>query len=283
MTLLFTGNGTAGSWFCRGQQIGDALGARVAPLAGLQDFRQASAVVVVKRVSDERLALLRRSGTPWVLDVVDGYPQPAANEWEQGEAIDWFRRRLAYLKPDAVIWPNARMGEDVGFSGPQAVIYHHHRPGIRSNPIRREVEAIGYEGSSRYIEPWRGHIDAECAKRGWRFVLNPPSLSQVDIVLALRGGRWNGYVSQHWKSNVKLANAHGSGTPFIGSPEEGYKETASGAEYWSRDIGSLRMAFDWLHDQSSREAVSDRFRQRAYPVECAAQHYKDFLCAAKFC
>lgn len=280
--ILITGNGTAGSWHCRGAQIGEVLEATVAPHATLGDFKAASLVLVVKRVTDERLAALRAAGTPWVLDVVDGYPQPMANEWDEFEAVDWFRRRLAYLKPDGVIWPNKRMGEDVGFKGPQAVIYHHHRPGIRSNPIRKHVECIGYEGSSRYIEPWRGHIDAECSKRGWRFVLNPSSLSDMDIVLALRGGRWNGYVSQHWKSNVKLANAHGSGTPFVGSPENGYTETASGAEYWATNLASLRMSFDFLTDQSSREAVSDRFRQRAYSVTQAAQDYREFLCAAKF-
>jgi hypothetical protein len=282
MKLLFTGNGTAGSWLCRGHQIGYALGATVDPLAGVKEFAAADVTVVVKRVNDERLAALRAAGRPWVLDVLDFYPQPEAASWSQREAIQWAQARLKKLSPTGVIWPNARMAEDVGFSGAQSVIYHHHRPGIRRNPIRRDVKLVGYEGAAPYIEKWRPHIEAECDKRGWQFVLNPPQLAELDIVLALRGGNWNGYVPEHWKSNVKLANAHGSGTPFIGSPECGYRETASGCEYWASDLGSLRTAFDWLTEQRARENVSDRFLQRAYSVDQAATAYRGFLCGPKF-
>lgn len=282
MKLLFTGNGHAGSWVCRGEQIGAALGATVAPRAGLADFRAADLTVAVKRVPDERLAALRASGKPWVYDIVDPYPQPACSDWDREAAIVWTRRWLAHLKPHGVIWPNRRMQDDVGFEGPQAVIYHHHRPGIRSNPIRERVSVVGYEGAAAYIEPWRETIEDECALRGWSFVVNPDHLAELDIVLALRGGRWDGYVQKHWKSNVKLANAHGSGTPFIGSPECGYAETASGCEYWATDPRSLRMSFDWLEGQSTREQVSDRFRQRAVKVDQAAAQYREFLCGSKF-
>lgn len=277
MKLLFTGGGKAGSWKCRGEQLGAACGGAVSAEAGLAEFRAADVIVVVKRAPDERLAALRASGKPWVLDIVDFYPQPHCSEWTREEAIQWVRLRLKYLQPNAVIWPNKKMMEDVGFGGPQMVLYHHHRPGIRSNPIRKEVQVVGYEGSPPYIEAWRPHIEAECDKRGWRFVINPEHLAECDIVLALRGGRWNGYVPANWKSNVKLANAHGSGTPFIGSPEAGYQETASGCEYWAKDAGSLRTAFDWLTEQRARENISDRFRQKAYPVEKAAEDLCGFL------
>lgn len=280
MKLLFTGNGTAGSWHCRGDQVGNALGATVKPWAVREDMRAHDLTVVVKRVPPERLEALRASKRPWVFDIVDPYPQPC--EWERDEAIAWTRELLKRLAPSGVIWPNHRMMEDVGFDGPQAVIYHHHRPGIRINPVRKDVRVIGYEGAPAYIERWRGHIEAECDKRGWSFVVNPDHLSELDIVLALRGGRWNGYVPQHWKSNVKLANAHGSGTPFVGSPESGYEETRSGCEYWAHDLGSLRMAFDWLTDVRTREQISDRFRGKAYTVQMAAAAYKEFLCGSKF-
>ena len=150
--ILFTGGGKAGSWKCRGEQIGGALGAEVNPLAGLAEFKAASLVVVVKRVPDERLHALRASGTPWVWDAVDPYPQPHASEWTREEAIAWIRHRLNYLKPDAVIWPNGKMADDIQWKGHQQVIYHHHRPGIQVNPIRKDVRVIGYEGSPPYIE-----------------------------------------------------------------------------------------------------------------------------------
>lgn len=279
MELLFTGNGVAGSWACRGDQVGHALGARVKPAAGLSDFAASDLTVVVKRCPDARLDALRAARKPWVFDCVDCYPQPECSDWSADQATAWVRRRLDYLKPSAVIWPNERMAVDVGFDGPSTVIYHHHRPGIRSNPIRKEVRLVGYEGRAVYMESWRAQVEAECDKRGWRFVLNPEHLADVDIVLALRGSEWNGYAQRHWKSNVKLANAHGSGTPFIGSPESGYMETRSGAEYWAEGIGSLRTAFDWLTEQRNREQISDRFRQCAIPLESVLPKYREFLCS----
>jgi hypothetical protein len=272
LKLAFTGNGTSGSWKIRGEQIGHALGATVCPKATRFD---ADLVVVVKRVPDALAAALR--GKRWVWDIVDAYPQPLAAQWSKEEAVRWLRAQIARLNPTGIIWPNQRMCDDVGFDGPQAVIYHHHRPGIRINPVRKNVQVIGYEGAVAYLEGWRAHLDAECAKRGWKLVLNPEHLADVDIVLAMRGGRWDGYVPRHWKSNVKLANAHGSGTPFIGSPEAGYLERDSGAEYWARNLGELRTAFDWLSEQRTREYISDRFRDRAYPIDQAAKAYREFL------
>lgn len=272
MKLAFTGNGTSGSWKIRGEQIGQALGASVCPRATKFD---ADLIVVVKRVPEALASALR--GRRWVWDIVDAYPQPLAASWTREESIAWMRAQIARLNPTAIIWPNQRMQSDVGFDGPQTVIYHHHRPGIRRNPIRKAVRVVGYEGAAPYLDGWRGHIDAECSKRGWRFVVNPEHLADVDIVLALRGGKWDGYVTQNWKSNVKMANAHGSGTPFVGSPEAGYREMASGAEYWARNLGELRTSFDWLSDQRTREQVADRFVQKAYPIERAAEAYRAFL------
>lgn len=282
MQLVFTGNGHAGSWACRGDQVGNALGAHVLPGATRSDFEQANAVVVVKRCPEERLKALREAGTPWIFDCVDFYPQPECSTWPAHVAIDWVRRQLDRLKPSGVIFPNARMAQDIGFDGPSTVIYHHHRPNIRSNPVRNDVRSVGYEGRAAYMESWRDRVEDECRKRGWRFVLNPDQLADVDIVLALRGGEWNGYAQRHWKSNVKLANAHGSGTPFVGSMESGYLETRSGCEYWADSIGALRMAFDWLTDVRTREQVSDRFRQAAIPLATVAKQYLDFVsCVAK--
>lgn len=284
MNLLVVGNGNAGSWQCRGEQIGRALGATVAPAASDVQMRAADLLLVVKRAPPARVEQIRKAGRPWVYDIVDAYPQPECSAWSREEAVAWTRAHLARLRPDGVIWPNQRMADDVGFDGPQAVIYHHHRPGIRVNPVRKDVRQVAYEGCARYIEKWLAHLEAECEKRGWRFTVNPEHLADVDIVIALRGGNWDGYVPRHWKSNVKLANAHGSGTPFVGTPEEGYRETASGCEYWANDLGSLRTSFDWLTDQRAREEISDRFRQRAqeFTLEKAAERYREFLCGSKF-
>lgn len=281
MKVLFTGNGRAGSWFVRGEQIGQRLGT-VNANAGPEDFRSHDLTVCVKRVPHTRLLSMRASGRPWVWDVVDAYPQPEAGAWSRRDAIRWLRQQLEALKPDAVIWPNARMREDAEFRGLQTVIYHHARPGLLANPIREHVQTVGYEGAPAYLDHWGPRLQSECRRRGWRFVVNPPALSQLDIVCALRGGQHAGYVQTHWKSNVKLANAHGSGTPFIGTRECGYVETASGAEVWAHTPGELSEAFDSLTPKHERERIHRTFLASAFPLNKTADHYRAFLCALKF-
>jgi hypothetical protein len=275
MKILFTGRGTSGSWQIRGAQLGAAMGAVIKQNPTLADCRAADVIVVVKRIGEDTLAMIRNSGTPWVFDCLDFYPQPGCSSWSAGEAIGWVRGKLKRLAPAAIIWPNHRMQQDCGAGWSGMTLAHHHRPGIERNPIRPKVQAIGYEGALAYLDGWRPKIAKECERRGWRFVENPARLADIDIVLALRGGQWDSYSAQHWKSNVKLANAHGSGTPFVGQRECGYLETSSGAEYWADD--GLSLCFDWLESQSTREQVSERFLQRAYTVDQAAADLTGFL------
>lgn len=258
-------------------QLGAALQATVKPQAGRQEFKAADIAVFVKRVPVQLLMDVRASGKPWVYDIVDAYPQPTASKWTQWQAVQWVREQLAALKPNAVIWPNQKMREDCDTGLPGLVLPHHHRPGIKNNPIRKEVRTVGYEGAGHYLADWEPAIAEECRRRGWKFVTNPKHLADLDIVLAMRGGEWNGYVQQNWKSNVKLANAHGSGTPFVGQMEAGYIETATGCEYWAHEKAGLGVCFDWLEDQGARELIHDRFQQAAYPVEKAAAEFKDWL------
>lgn len=276
MNILVTGKGgNSGSWKVRGEQLGKAIGATVKPLATHAEIAAHDLTVVVKRTTQSVIDSLK--WRRWVWDLVDFYPQPEASAWSRKEAAQFVRDRLRHLQPTAVIWPTARMREDCDDGRPGLVLPHHFRPGIERNPIREQVTTVGYEGRLDYIERWTERIADECAKRGWTFVANPRSLAELDIVVAFRGGKWDGYVQRRWKSNVKLANAHGSGTPFVGQVESGYEETASGAEYWAEDMHSVRTAFDWLESQTAREQVSDRFLQAAFPVERAAEQLKAFL------
>ncbi len=278
MKILFTGKGTSGSWQIRGVQMAQAMGAVAAPMATLEQCAAADVIVAVKRIPDQLLATIRKSGKPWAWDCVDAYPQPACSGWGREQAMLWLRAEVARLKPDLVIWPNQRIQEDAGHG---EVVYHHHRPGIEINPIRERIEVIGYEGSEKFIDSWRPAIEAECRRIGARFVVNPPRLADVDVVLALRGDGWNGYPQARWKSNVKIANAHGSGTPFIGAPEDGYTETACGAEYWATSAEQLRMSLDWLAPRETRAEVKSRFLRAAMPIEKAAKRYEEVLCALR--
>lgn len=271
MRVLITGKGTSGSWKIRGEQLGAAIGARVEPMTTPAGETVA---VCVKRLPDALLRGLR--GIPVVWDVVDAYPQPVGNGWTEAQCKDWLGREVERIKPAAIIAATKQMAQDCeAFGLPVLWLPHHHRPEIGRNPIRPAIRVVGYEGSPQYIAGWRRHIEAECERIGATFRVNPERLADVDVILALRDSA--GYAPRHWKSNVKLANAHGSGTPFIGCREAGYIETASGAEYWADTPSELRMALDWLKSQEAREAVSDRFMARAFPVEQAAERLKEFL------
>lgn len=277
MRLLVTGKGGAGSWIVRGEQLGAAMGATTKPMAGRADVRGCDLAVVVKRTPDSVLAALRAERKPWVLDVVDFYPQPISSTWTRAEAIRWVRARIGELQPTALIWPNRQMATDCAIDLPSVVLYHHHRPGIARNPIRERVQVVGYEGAPAYLAGWQRALEAECARRRWRFEVNPRSVADLDIVIALRGGAWDGYVPAHWKSNVKLANAHGSGTPFVGQMERGYLETAAGAERWLTEPGQMRSIFDALESRTTRERVRDAFLAKAYTVTQAAEDLRGFL------
>lgn len=287
MNVLFTGRGGAGSWAIRGEQIGRELGALVQPMASLEECSRADIIVVVKRIPDPLLERIRRSGRPWVYDIVDAYPQPECSTWNKSASLAWLDATLERLRPNAVIWPNQRMQSDFEEDWrtadiPRGVsIPHHHRPGIAQNPIRERIERIGYEGSPAYIEGWRKAIDRQCKRIGAEFVLNPKRLADVDVVLALRDKKHSGYPQMHWKSNVKLANAQGSGTPFVGVPEPAYRETCSGAEVWAEFEHDLAFALDRHQPQNLRRALSVSLMRAALPVEHIAQRYRDFLCALK--
>lgn len=271
MKILHTGRGTGGSWQCRGVQLGDAR-----PKARAGMIAQADAVVLVKRPYAQFVGFVREAGKPWVWDVVDAYPQPECTRWGRSHAIHWFKQQLARLRPDGVIFPTARMQEDCATDIPSTVIYHHHRPGIKPNPVRERISVVGYEGDPKYLGRWRGPIEEECARRGWQFLVNPSHLASLDVVFAVRDPDYSGYAQYHWKSNVKLANAHGSGTPFIGQPECGYVETQLGGERFVDRPADIPAALDAL-TYSARRAVSNTFLGAGLTAEACAGQVRRFV------
>jgi hypothetical protein len=160
---------------------------------------------------------------------------------------------------------------------PVLALPHHARPGMAVNPIRERVQRVGYEGGENYIAAWRPVIERACAERGWSFVLNPASLTDVDIVLALRDQQ--GYAPRFWKSNVKLANAQGSGTPIICGLEAGYLETATGAELLVSEPVELLSDLDALVPVEERRWRSIRLRAGAQhlTLEAVAGMYRKWL------
>lgn len=274
--ILFTGKGASGSWKIRGEQLGKACGGLVKPKATLEDCKRADLIVLVKRPSQGLMDAIKASKTPWVWDVVDFYPQPECTNWVKSKAVSWVKGQLARHQPDGVIWPNQRMSDDVKTKIKNTVIYHHHRPEIGINPIREKIQVVGYEGSEKYLGKWKAALELECKKRGWRFVVNCP-VSEMDICTAFRDDPFNGYVQYHYKSNVKLANCHGSGTPFIGAAEYGYVETAAGGESWIESPEGLGAAFDALGSRQARMRVHKSFLDSKITIDDCKNQLIDFV------
>jgi len=275
MQILVTGSGSSGSWQIRGLQLGAAIGATVQENA--RDIAAHDVAVVVKRPPPDLVQRIRRAGVPLVWDVVDSWPQPAGNDWSRAECMVWLESQLQALQPLAVVAATEAMAQDVRSLGYRAkCVPHHARPNIERNPIRDHVKVVGYEGGVQYVARWKQVIDAECARRGWRFQLNPPSLACLDIVLALRDA--TGYAPRAWKSGVKVANAQGSGTPVICCREAGYLEQATGRELWADSAAELSAAFDALTPHAAREAAADMVGPRLVDV---ARDYKAWLMALK--
>jgi hypothetical protein len=273
MKLLFTGRGTSGSWQIRGCQLGNTMGATVLPNA--LDVAPYDFSVLVKRPTAELLQRFRRTGTKVIWDVVDAWPQPAGNEWNERRCLDWLEEQIIMIRPAGIVAATQAMADDCeGFGAPVLALPHHARPGLRVNPIR-PVKLVGYEGGEQYIAKWRPVIEAECARRGWQFVMQPAELAEVDIVLALRDSQ--GYAPRNWKSNVKLANAQGSGTPVICNREAGYLGTASGAERWADTPEELAAAFDELEPTNVRQEASEVLRKAAPSIDSVAATYVEWL------
>jgi len=275
MNFLMTGTGASGSWKIRGEQLGREIGAKVQPKA--LDVGGYHFAIVVKRPPLDLLERLQKAEVPIVWDVVDAWPQPLGNSWGRSECMAWFRQSIQRIKPVAIVAATHAMAEDCAeFKVPVIALPHHGRPGLARNTIRKEVRCIGYEGGEQYLGRWSQSLTAECSRRGWKFVVNPESISDLDIVVALRD--WSGYAPRHWKSNVKLANAQASGTPFIGSSEAGYLEMAiQGRERFANTPYEVSVALDQLTPYEERLRVSSSMLVSAPRLSDVATKYKQWL------
>jgi hypothetical protein len=275
MNVLITGNGKSGSYQIRAAQLGKAIGADVVPNA--LDVGAYDIVVLVKKARLDIADRARRAGVKVVVDIVDAWPQPEGNKWDRAACLAWLKGYVNSLKPDGIVAATHAMALDCEqFCIPTLYLPHHYRPGIERNPIREEVKVVGYEGAEHYLVRWRAVLEKECARRGWSFVVNPASLAQLDIVVALRDE--DGYAPRHWKSGVKMSNAMGSGTPFIGCREAGYMEMAVGnTSKWADNETELKVAFDALTPQAERRRASEWMLAVAPSIEKVAAKYRAWL------
>jgi hypothetical protein len=280
LRVLITGKGGGtGSWQIRGEQLGRAIGAEVFPQAEASEIRAADLVVAVKRTPERLIRALRAGGRPWVLDFVDGWPQPEGNEWPEKGAKRWLRDRLAILQPSAVVFPTTRMLGDSGWKGPALVLPHHAWPKYERQPVAATVSRVGYEGAPDYLGKWRGVLERACAARGWEFVVNG-DLSSCQIGVALRDV--GGYPAGAWKANTKLANCQALGLPALITPEEGYREFGSGAQTEILHAEHVGPVLDMLSDPGIRRNLGEQAYAATPRLADVAATYREWLCGLKF-
>ncbi len=269
MRILITGKGgKAGSWKIRAEQLGGAIGADIVPGAGVEACREADLVIVVKRFGSAITDPVRASGTPWVLDLVDGWPQPS--HWGRAQAVKWLRGVLKEHKPTAVVFGTSEMLVDSGWRGPSIVLPHHAWPRYEGGAEVRPVKVVGYEGAPHYLGRWQAVVERACAARGLKFHIG--DLRQADIGIALRDGD---YPTRNWKPGTKLTNMHALGIPALISREAGYRSVSCGWEFWIDSPEDVGPALDKAIEQ--RDEIREKFLRAAIPLQAVAKDYLRWL------
>lgn len=216
--LLIVGADTKGSWRVRGLQIGAVLGARTTQSPTAQDFRWADVVILVKRALDRWGDVARAYGRPVIWDALDYWLQPEQNGRTEADCVADLRARAAGVT--TVIGATKAMAQACG----GVYIPHHHRPWLVATQPRTRLDVVAYEGTPKYLGAWKAALEQACAVRGLRFVINPPSLTYADVVVALRDGKHDGWACRQWKSGVKYVNAVAAGRPVISQSCAAYDE-----------------------------------------------------------
>lgn len=270
MNLLVVGFGK-GSWTMRGEQLGAALGARVTSSPVPADFAWADVVVLVKRAAFRFADGVRRAGKPIVWDALDFWSQPAQNRYAEAQARALLRSQLAIIRPTLTIGATVEMAVAAG----GVCLPHHGWIGLRPTPPRDQVATVAYQGGAVYLGAWQPRLEAACARRGWRFVVNPPDLSQADMIVALRDGVWDGWMCREWKSGVKVVNAICAGRPLISQPSAAVRELQP-VGCTVETAADLDAALDACADDRLRIAAA---QQEADPFDLAtlAEWYRQLL------
>lgn len=288
--VCFLGYEHLGSWKIRGEQIAAQRSKWVA--AGeitdnlLGEFEIFCVVKYFKPGWEE---LLKKHKKIVVIDVVDGWRQPAdhATVKNPENAQQLFKKRWRKWRfADAFIFPTMAMKEDLHRLVPlSSVIYHHFRPGMDINPIRPNVQSIGYEGSPEFLGNWCTVLDNYCKAHNIDFIINPTSLSSIDIGVAVRGNEHDSYLTRRYKSNVKLANFYGSGTPCaVQNGQSAYHETDCDSVPFFRDKTELIAVLDLLRqDYTARKRLHEEFilASSEYGVRRIADQYEQFFKTVK--
>lgn len=273
MNVLIVGNGK-GSWDMRGVQLGTAIGARVVNRPSDADMQWADLVVLVKKHALPYAEMVHRFNKPLVWDALDFWGQPGENHVTETQARALLVNRIAAIHPTLVIGATEAMAAACG----GVYLPHQSWYGLVPQAASIDVKTVAYQGGEVYLGRWRKHLEDACAKRGWRFVVNPQDLRYADILVAFRDGPWDGWICREWKSGVKLVNAIAAGRPIITQPSAAFHEM--------KPLGTVIESFDALDDAleawtpiEERQAVveSSKARAKDFTLLAVADRYRTLL------
>ncbi len=274
MNLLMVGSGR-GSWAIRGEQLGAALGARVTSQPTAADWAWADRVVLVKRAGRQWAPTAQAAQVPIVWDALDCWRQPADHERTEAAVVATLWAEQALIQPGVTIAATQAQAAAL-----RAAVYlpHHSWPGLEPTPARATIQTVGYQGNAAYLGRWLGIVSTACGARGWRFVVNPPDLMAVDLLVAFRDGPWDGWICRQWKSGVKLVNAIAAGRPILTQDTAAAREIGAPGSIVETEA-DLARALDGWTDAGRRAAVVDICRTLAprYGLAAVADQYRALL------
>lgn len=284
LAVCFSSSKATGSWQIRGEQIAAMRSNwRAEPHPIVEDLDQFDLFCFIKRPDFRFLELVRSSGKPIVLDIVDGWKQPRDGFFYRDipSARRLFKRLWARIDADGYIFPTQTMCTDLGdLVSTSTTIYHHYYPLLKHNPVRAQVETVGFVGKG--LGGWRAKLSRACEQRGIRFVVNPKEHTELDVVVIVRGGTRGSFLARRYKSNVKLANAYGSGTPALVHVDEMSAHDTDNGEvlFFTDEPGSFAQQLDRLiNDHALRKRISEKFLDSArhYDIKNIAGKFEDFF------
>lgn len=214
--ILMVG-GEKGSWQVRGHQLGTAISARRTVTPTSADWKWADLVVFVKQGITKCPSSLHKT---LVWDVLDIWPQPQGNDCSLQTSIDHVTSLAAPIGPLLTIAATKAMAADID----GVYLPHHSQPGLTAKPVRAVAQIVAYHGRVKYLGAWAQAVEQACARIGLTFMVNPPDLSEADIIVAFRDGHWDGDVCRRWKSGVKFVNALAAGRPVLTQPCAAFDE-----------------------------------------------------------
>lgn len=282
MKISFVGYPGAGTWQIRAKQIASHINARLDP--DLTKPNECDAVILVKRPLENLLRRIRKFNKPIIWDMQDSWfqkkEQGDMSNYDKPKIMNWLKDYLDTVNPIHVIATSTSMKNDLESLGYKSTIINHfYRPNIIVNPIREQLNIVGIEGTRMQYGTWPSKLKIICKKMDYTFIENfepnKDKLHLFDVVITMR--EHTGYAALNWKSNVKLANAHGSGTPGIFGEEQSYKDTASGFELWASTEEKIIESLKNLEPYDVRKNISENFLKSKISIEQIAEDYRKLI------